>query len=667
MSSDRLERVLSCRDLPTLPTVALNVLTMARQPDVGLPAIAAAIERDASLAAKVLRTVNSSFFGLKTPCASITRAIGYLGINAVKAIVLGFGLVELTRKLPPRSGFDHESYWKRTIVGASAAKELAALTGVNPDEAMTAGLFSDIGMLAMVVALDQEYLDCLADPDKRHESLPAREMEALGFTHAQCGSGLTQRWAFPKTVSQTIEHSHTPDAAAASQRDLPRTVALGAMVSDLFLSPTSPGASGPLLAAAERWFGLTQTQLGLCLERIGVKAAELARVFDKDLGTIDVQGLLAATNEELMNAQLSVVQERESLRGDNERLASAALIDALTGIGNRKHFDEQAPSLFAQTRERGVPMSVLFLDGDRFKSVNDTHGHAAGDAVLRHLAARIAAVVGARGVVCRYGGEEFAVLLAGIGADDARSLAENIRANVAGSPIDLSGVGGCPATLAVTVSIGVATTEHTGECPSVERLVQSADAAVYEAKDAGRNRVAVGVLERRGVPTSTERPTPAPRPARPRPIAAPPAEPPHPSTPARVVVLLVEDDPLAARLLEAMLQREIGATVIWRADAESAIALVRAMRPDAPRAIDAVVIDLGLPGASGVEVARTIRLTRAVAAIPCVMISASEDASDERVAREAGATAFYRKSQICRDAASWTHALRPAAPTRRSA
>ncbi|HSN91028.1 MAG TPA: GGDEF domain-containing protein [Anaeromyxobacteraceae bacterium] len=168
-----------------------------------------------------------------------------------------------------------------------------------------------------------------------------------------------------------------------------------------------------------------------------------------------------------------------TLHAELHRRATA---DALTGLPNRRAFEEALAREVARARRAGTPLGLLLVDVDHFKRVNDERGHPAGDEVLRAVAGRIASAARAGDLVGRVGGEEFALALPGAGAADAREAGERVRARVADGPVALEG-----GDLAVTVSVGVASL---GEPPEEgPDLVARADEALYRAKRAGRNRV----------------------------------------------------------------------------------------------------------------------------------------------------------------------------------
>ncbi len=180
------------------------------------------------------------------------------------------------------------------------------------------------------------------------------------------------------------------------------------------------------------------------------------------------------------------VKEDITLRKQAEaEVARLATTDPLTGVANRRRFLEQLGMELDRVRRFGVPASLLMLDVDHFKTVNDTHGHAAGDAVLQHLAELSQLGVRRIDLFGRLGGEEFAILLPETNCSGAQLFAERFRREVAGSPT-LTARGEVP----VTVSIGI--TELAPSDPSPDNVLARADAALYRAKQAGRNRVEAG-------------------------------------------------------------------------------------------------------------------------------------------------------------------------------
>ncbi len=178
-----------------------------------------------------------------------------------------------------------------------------------------------------------------------------------------------------------------------------------------------------------------------------------------------------------------------------ERLArqlfESSTRDALTGAYNRKYFVARLDAEVAYAARHRTRLAVLVLDLDHFKQVNDTHGHAAGDAVLRTVGLAVGRLLRTEDVFARYGGEEFAIIVRGVPAENVELLAERVRKRVADVRVTWSGGEGgvTPASLSVTLSIGGAMLD---ECPADgggTALVALADARLYRAKGDGRNRI----------------------------------------------------------------------------------------------------------------------------------------------------------------------------------
>jgi len=174
------------------------------------------------------------------------------------------------------------------------------------------------------------------------------------------------------------------------------------------------------------------------------------------------------------------------LRSTNDalrKLRTMVTRDFLTGTGNARHFDAQALVMFKQANRNTRPLSLLIIDIDFFKQVNDTYGHIAGDAVLKQLVTLLEMHARPEDTVSRNGGEEFSLLLADLDIDAAIVIAEQIRSEVAAYPFELPD----GTTMRLTISIGVSC--FPSHAKNLDELVQRADEALYRAKDQGRNRV----------------------------------------------------------------------------------------------------------------------------------------------------------------------------------
>ena len=205
-----------------------------------------------------------------------------------------------------------------------------------------------------------------------------------------------------------------------------------------------------------------------------------------DLGVTDYLMRPIDPNELIARSLTQIRRKRcnDRLRTSVRHTIELAVTDGLTGLHNRRYLDSHLKLLIDRAIARGRPMSVCITDIDRFKLVNDTYGHDAGDAVLREFANRVRSTVRGADLACRYGGEEFVLVMPDTSAEMAAGVAERLRSIVEREPFRIPGT---DAFLPITASLGIASVLPEGDSP--EALLKRADAALYEAKRSGRNRV----------------------------------------------------------------------------------------------------------------------------------------------------------------------------------
>ena len=221
------------------------------------------------------------------------------------------------------------------------------------------------------------------------------------------------------------------------------------------------------------------------LETIGAGTKEMAKFFDIETGNVrEVGDILGEANEVLQEVSL---KSQQDLAERNRKLQEKATRDALTGAANRGHFNDMLCRWFDQASRQTSPLSMILLDGDKFKSVNDNHGHLAGDRVLITLAKTLMDNAPEGSLVARYGGEEFTILMLGVTRPEAAQIAEKLRLVIEGTDIQADE----NLILHITASMGVATYDGVRFFKRPEQLIKAADQAVYAAKAAGRNCVRV--------------------------------------------------------------------------------------------------------------------------------------------------------------------------------
>jgi len=200
------------------------------------------------------------------------------------------------------------------------------------------------------------------------------------------------------------------------------------------------------------------------------------------LGTSLVAGYISDLNRRLRMLMLAQHQTKLELQTKYADIEALASTDFLTSLANRRHFHHVAAPLFDTARIKRRTLSVILLDLDHFKTINDDHGHSAGDNVLVRVASQLALSCPNTGVLARFGGEEFIVLLPDTPLTCAEALAETLREDIESLNISLS-----DNALLVTASVGVASISPDDH--SIDRVISRADKALYRAKALGRNRI----------------------------------------------------------------------------------------------------------------------------------------------------------------------------------
>jgi diguanylate cyclase (GGDEF)-like protein len=225
----------------------------------------------------------------------------------------------------------------------------------------------------------------------------------------------------------------------------------------------------------------TQEELNLLIlfanhAAVAVENARLFSLLDKELTE------RKRTEEKLQEANKRLEEQLEEIKILQDYLREQAIRDSLTGLYNRRYLDETMERELARARRENYSVSVIMIDIDHFKNFNDTYGHQAGDKVLTALSGLLRSGVRQGDIACRYGGEEFLVIMPGVDEVDAKRRAEAIRSSFNGLRVNYG-----EAELSVSISIGVAFYPQHGN--DMNEIVKAADAALYEAKQSGRNLV----------------------------------------------------------------------------------------------------------------------------------------------------------------------------------
>lgn len=209
---DLKKRLSGIKNLPTLPTVAGNVLELTQNPDSTAFDIAAAISQDQALASKVLRMANSAYYGFPRKITTINYAIVVLGLNNIKNIVLSTSIMDRFSKTDSHQLLDRRDFWKHSLLCGIISKKIAEHMGIKASEELfMCGLLHDFGKLILDYFFNDEFVDALNLCKQEEISLLEAENRIFGFNHAAVGALLLKKWRLPVSLVKAVERHHKPD------------------------------------------------------------------------------------------------------------------------------------------------------------------------------------------------------------------------------------------------------------------------------------------------------------------------------------------------------------------------------------------------------------------------------------------------------------------------
>lgn len=486
-----LKSLLASPSLPSPPSTAIQLLELSRKPDSAVTDYIKVIRTDPALCGKLLKAANSPLFGARSEISTVERAVPLLGITSVTALTMSFSLSDDSFAGGPLK-HHYDMYWKQSVIQAVVAERIDALaTRDQRAERFMAGLMLDIGKLAMLKSAPAEYVPALEVAELQKRDLVTVESETFDFSHAEAGAQLLESWRLPRRLVELIQHHHDDANMDAETGEL-KAIRFASAAGDYFCATCKCDALQKLNTIGNAFYGFDEQDVQEFLASIQDRIESTCELFAIDPDEISSPAdLLAEANDQLVmlslrtqQAQSEAEQQKQQLEQQNKKLREETIRDELTGLFNRRFFDETLAKEFARAQRSGRPVGILFLDIDHFKSVNDTYGHQCGDHVLTQVARSIEESSRDSDVAARYGGEEFVVLLTDAVATGIEIVAERIRSSVEKLDIEFEGE-----QIRTTISIGGASTTEDDSTPA--GLIHRADEQTYAAKRNGRNCVQI--------------------------------------------------------------------------------------------------------------------------------------------------------------------------------
>lgn len=477
--------VRNIEDLPTLPGIAMRILEAVKKEGANLEEIGDILSTDPPLSAKVLKIINSPFYGLPRKITSVPHAVSLLGINTVKSLALSFSLVKGLKR--DRGDFAYNRFWQSSLSNAVTCKLIAEMTFPDlPDDTFFLGLLQDIGILALIQCMPKQYSLVLNERDRVVCSFHDAEKQILGFTHAEVGGHLVETWGLPEIFTVPIRYHHHPQDLKTDETEIEtytKILYLASQFVDFLNFPNTSVCLNSLESYANENGFMNGFDFEELANRVQEQTTSIFPIFEIKAGTgKNYTEIIEEARKELIQLSSDFVLRLAEQQKQIESLKDQANRDALTQLQNYQSFHELLEKEIYRSKRYNGPFSIILLDIDHFKSINDRYGHLAGDQVLISIAKCLASSLRKSDTVSRYGGEEFGVILPETDSEPALAVAERLRKAINSLTTQYE-----DQVICVTISLGIATIAPDSDMSRLD-LIKMADKALYNAKAAGRNR-----------------------------------------------------------------------------------------------------------------------------------------------------------------------------------
>ncbi|MBI5740894.1 MAG: GGDEF domain-containing protein [Nitrospirae bacterium] len=486
--------------LPSPPAVAAKIIQEIRKDKASIGKLADIISVDPALTANLLKMANSSFYGLPYKIDSVERAVNVLGLEAVKNIALSFVIVKGFRR-ESVDGFNQDLFWRRSITSAVCADLIASKLKTDRDDTFVTALLMDIGVLIMYLVRPDGYLKVIDEKIISETTAVEAEKTVFGYDHQDAGGEVLKAWGIPESIYIAVACHHKVQDAPDGPQNKAEILMLADMTSSVYYGDNSAEKLRTLNMLLHDKLGMTESAVGAFIDSIAEKTVDILSSFDIDAGDLkpysemlceagEEAGKLSLTYEqlvmELRQEQRKTARLAAELKDTNEKLRRYANVDGLTGMYNHRYFQELLDKELERAERYSRNLSIIMMDIDHFRRINDSYGYPQGDTVLRAVAELFQQVIRKPDTAVRYGGEEFAVLVPETDIRGAVVLADRLRQIVERLEIKIDGH-----ALKVTISAGITVYEPKRNLKDRVKMIEAANKALHYSKLTGRNKLSV--------------------------------------------------------------------------------------------------------------------------------------------------------------------------------
>ena len=486
--------------IPSPPSIAVRILDAVKIDGTSFDELANIISSDPALAAKILMVANSSFYKMPRKIDSISKALAILGTNTLKNIALSFVIAKELRGTS-EGRFDFDFFWKRALTAAVSADILLPFISAKNEDLFVTALLQDIGIVIMYLCRADDYLKVL--DEKRASSLAIEEAEkkVFGFDHQELGSEVIKSWGIPDTIYGPIRYHHRYNDVPENLQVASNILLLSDKISSIYHGSRSAEKFQEIKNIICGDYGVGEDDLESTIDSVANKSVEMLSFFEIDPGNMKpFSQILQEANQELgklnlsyeqLTVELKQAKEKaenfaQELKNANERLRDLAFKDGLTDLYNHRYFQDSLDHELSRAQRYKKPFSLIMLDIDKFKKINDKYGHPVGDIVLKDVSKTIKNTLRDCDIAARYGGEEFAIVLPETELKGAAMVAERLR-----KAVELLKITANDFCIETTISVGVTSYLVSPGKKEKSEIISEADNALYYSKNNGRNKTSV--------------------------------------------------------------------------------------------------------------------------------------------------------------------------------
>jgi diguanylate cyclase (GGDEF)-like protein len=474
--------------LPTLPEVALRLVQIAQQSEPDYAEVCRVIRNDPVVSGKILKTVNSALFGFCRKIEAVEEAVPKLGMTLLRTLILSFHLskhkTEQSQLAPV-----FQDHWRSSLTQAVIAELIAEqFEDAEPPAYFLAGMMQDIGILAMLSEAPTDYLKHVLDRAK-FPNVSAAERSHFGFSHVEVTTRILDAWGMSECFGDALPHHHNRVVPVAKGKNRRLAITLQAASQGAEMLFSSKTSTTPFATAVKEWASFLKMQMGLSeqaaetiIEEVGKRVDEYSALFSFNIGE-SVSSERVVTEAKLLLQEIALENQLSLIAATKapKRVDDDALYrDSLCGLFNRRYMNEKLGEHLETSVKKRQLIAFLFLDVDKFKSINDGYGHAVGDQAIKHVAAWLGDSIRKSDLAIRLGGDEFLIVLRKLTEHDFESTAGRIARNM--PPLILED----GREIAITLSVGGTLYQpEKGDSADPNWLIDQADQLMYQAKRDG--------------------------------------------------------------------------------------------------------------------------------------------------------------------------------------